>query len=67
MMPTPGRPRFLRQPRGMAFQIEAADYACLLQMLDEYRHEHPRAQMSDLLRQIIGRAIDLDPATPSET
>ena len=54
----PGRPRFLRQPRGLTFQIEAEDYARLVEMLDEYRQKHPRAQMSDLLRYIVGAAID---------
>lgn len=54
----PGRPRFLTRPRGVSFQIEASDYECLVEMLDKYRQKQPRAQMSDLLRQIIGAAIN---------
>ena len=53
-----GRPRFLTRPRGLSFQIEASDYERLVEMLDEYRQKQPRAQMSDLLRHIVGAAID---------
>jgi hypothetical protein len=52
-----GRPRLLSQPRGLTFQIEAAVYARLVEMLTDYRRKQPRAQMSDLMRHIIGKAI----------
>lgn len=52
-----GRPRFLSQPRAMVFQVDAADYGRLLEMLEAYRRKRPRAQMSDLMRSIVVAAI----------
>jgi hypothetical protein len=55
-----GRPRFLSQPRGLTFQIEAETYGRLVEMLEAYRQQQPRAQMSDLMRHIISKAIEPD-------
>jgi hypothetical protein len=60
-----GRPRFLTSPRGLTFQIEAADYERRVEMLDEYRQKQPRAQMSDRLRQVIDAAIERPPVKAS--
>lgn len=51
------RPRFLTQPRAMVFQVDAVVYGRLVEMLEAYRRKQPRAQMSDLMRHIIGKAI----------
>ena len=41
----------------MVFQVDAGDYGRLVEMLAAYRRKRPRAQMSDLMRHIIAKAI----------
>jgi hypothetical protein len=41
----------------MVFQVDAAVYERLVELLTAYRRKQPRAQMSDLMRHIIGKAI----------
>jgi hypothetical protein len=52
-------------PRGLTFQIEAADYARPVELLEAYRREQPRAQMSDLMRHIIATASERPPVKAS--
>jgi hypothetical protein len=53
----PGR-RILTNPKALVFQVDAAVYDRLLELLADYREEEPRAQMAGLLRAIIGKAIE---------
>jgi hypothetical protein len=53
----PGRPRRLTQPHALTFLVETEAYERLVEMLEAYRQEQPRVQMSDLMRQIIGAGL----------